>query len=600
MDITFSCQKCGQHIVIDETGAGQCFDCPTCNQSFTVPNKISNQVKKELADKNTLSNLHTEITKSAFFAPNKELADQNTFSTLLTQTTRSAFFTPTLVAANAIIFVALAICGVDNILEPTSGSLIKWGADYGPLTVSGEWWRLFTSIFVHIGIMHIAFNMWALLSIGQLVERLFGNFLFLLIYLVGGILGSITSVIIHPELVCAGASGAIFGLYGALIGFTVRQRGSIPKTVLSDLRNSALCFIGYNLIYGLKDGIDNSAHIGGLLCGAILGYMAAMPLDSQVRKTAFMRRVVLTCATLTILIGLPMFILGQSAIYVYRKVADQGNAAMQNHLGACYANGQGVTKDETEAVNWFRKAADQGNATAQRNLGRMYANGLGITKDETEAVKWCRKAADQGNASAQNDLGVCYQHGQGVTKDEAEAVRFYRKAVEQDNVSAQCNLGRMYLNGLGVTKNETEALKWFRKSAERGNAMAQRNLGWMYDEGLGITKDDAEALKWYHKAAEQGDADSMNFYAWLLLTTTNLILHNDQVALDYAQKAVAKTNWELWNKLDTLALALFQNGKIPEAIEAEKKAIALLPETKPEDERKEFQDRLKKFEATQK
>ena len=157
----------------------------------------------------------------------------------------------------------------------------------------------------------------------------------------------------------------------------------------------------------------------------------------------------------------------------------------------------------------------------------------------------------------------------------------------------------MYLRGLGVTKDETEALKWFRKSAERDNAMAQGSLGWMYDKGLGVTKDDAEALKWYHKAAEQGDADCMNLYAWLLLTTTNLSLHNDQMALEYARKAVANTEREKWNKMDTLALALFQCGNTSQAIKVEKAAIELLPENRP-DAKKEFQDRLNKFEAVQK
>jgi len=260
----------------------------------------------------------------------------------------------------------------------------------------------------------------------------------------------------------------------------------------------------------------------------------------------------------------------------------------------------GVTKDVTEAVKWYRMAAEQGNATAQNNLGFCYANGQGATKDEPEAVKWYRKAVEQGNATAQNNLGTCYANGRGVTKDEAEAVRLFRKAVEQDYILAEYNLGRMYLNGLGVTKDEIEALKWFRKSAERGNVLAQGSLGRMYDKGLGVTKDDAEALKWYHRAAEQGDADFMNIYAWLLLTTTNLSLHNDKMALEYAQKAVANTEWEKWNKLDTLALAWFQCGNTSQAIRVEKASIELLPENMPEDKKKEFQDRLNKFEAAQK
>ena len=87
-----------------------------------------------------------------------------------------------------------------------------------------------------------------------------------------------------------------------------------------------------------------------------------------------------------------------------RLAADQGNAGAQYALGRKYANGQGVPKDDAEAVKWYRKAADQGNSWAQYALGWMYDNGRGVPKDDAEAVKWYRKAADQGNAAAQNNL----------------------------------------------------------------------------------------------------------------------------------------------------------------------------------------------------
>ena len=105
----------------------------------------------------------------------------------------------------------------------------------------------------------------------------------------------------------------------------------------------------------------------------------------------------------------------------YKPKAEKGDASAQFNLGRCYFYGQGVAKDEVEAVKWYRKAADQGNARAQSNLGFCYANGTGVAKDEVEAVKWYRKAADQGNARAQYTLGICYRDGEGVAKDEVEA-----------------------------------------------------------------------------------------------------------------------------------------------------------------------------------
>jgi len=218
------------------------------------------------------------------------------------------------------------------------------------------------------------------------------------------------------------------------------------------------------------------------------------------------------------------------AVKWYRKAAEQGHALAQANLGFMYAYGNGVVKDEVEAVRWYRKAAEQGHAPAQFNLGVMYANGdgdpnneslgtalgfgwwyvrgNGVVKDEAEAVKWYRKAAEQGYAKAQFNLGFMYANGNGVVKDEAEAVRWFRKAAEQGYAKAQFNLGFMYANGNGVVKDEAEAVRWFRKAAEQGQAIAQFNLGFMYAHGIGVVKDEAEAVRWYRKAAEQGHASA--------------------------------------------------------------------------------------------
>ena len=119
------------------------------------------------------------------------------------------------------------------------------------------------------------------------------------------------------------------------------------------------------------------------------------------------------------------------------ETAEKGNASAQVNLGNMYRTGQGVAKDEVEAVKWYRKAADQGYAKAQLYLGGMYANGLGVTKDEVEAVKWFRKAADQGNAKAQFNLGFMYATGQGVAKDEVEAYKWYLLSGAQGNEHAK-------------------------------------------------------------------------------------------------------------------------------------------------------------------
>lgn len=200
-----------------------------------------------------------------------------------------------------------------------------------------------------------------------------------------------------------------------------------------------------------------------------------------------------------------------AAINFIKPLAEQGYAAAQNGFGICYQYGQGVEKNEVEAVKWYQKASEQGYAISQCNLGVCYEYGQGVEKNEVEAVKWYRKAAEQGYARAQYNLGVCYNlgicyyNGTGVEKNEVEAVKWYRKAAEQEFSDAQYSLGFCYYNGKGVERNVVEAVKWYRKAADQGNAYAQSNLGLCYENGQGVERNVVEAVKWYRKAAEQGN-----------------------------------------------------------------------------------------------
>jgi TPR repeat protein/uncharacterized protein YecT (DUF1311 family) len=195
------------------------------------------------------------------------------------------------------------------------------------------------------------------------------------------------------------------------------------------------------------------------------------------------------------------------AVGWYRKAAEQGFAPAQNNLGFMYANGQGVPKDDAQAVAWYRMSAEQGFALAQNNLGVMYAKGQGLSQNYAEAVKWYHKSADQGNAFAQSNLGALYRNAQGVTQNYAVAMQWYRRAADQGNVPAQASLGDMYFNGQGVPQNYAEAAKWYLKAADQGDAAAQSNLGVIYQRGQwGAPQDYAEALKWYRRSADQGNA----------------------------------------------------------------------------------------------
>jgi rhomboid protease GluP len=185
---------------------------------------------------------------------------------------------PVLMALNVLVFAVMVAKGA-SAFSPTIDDVIPWGADYGPLTLGGQAWRIVTNMFVHFGAIHLLANMAALLSSGPIVERLFGPLPFVALYFAAGITGSLASTAIHPLVVSAGASGAIFGVYGALGALVLRQRGAIPGVVLSRLGRVAGSFIVYNVIYGAAHaGIDNTAHLGGLIGGATAGVLLIRPL----------------------------------------------------------------------------------------------------------------------------------------------------------------------------------------------------------------------------------------------------------------------------------------------------------------------------------
>jgi rhomboid protease GluP len=146
-----------------------------------------------------------------------------------------------------------------------------WGANFRPVTLAGGEWRLLTNVFLHIGIIHLLFNMYALLYIGLLLEPHLGRLRFAAAYLLTGIAASTASLYWHDMTVSAGASGAIFGMYGVFLAMLTTN--FIEKSARKALLTSIAVFVGYNLMNGLKGGIDNAAHIGGLVSGLVIGYV---------------------------------------------------------------------------------------------------------------------------------------------------------------------------------------------------------------------------------------------------------------------------------------------------------------------------------------
>lgn len=188
--------------------------------------------------------------------------------------------TKTLVGINCAVFLLMTAAGA-SALQPTPQQLIKWGADWGPLTLTVQPWRMLSSNYVHIGIVHIALNMWCLWNLGFLAEVIFDRWTYILTYTACGIAGSMASLWWHPLSVGAGASGAIFGLAGALIAALYLGKLPIPKAALKGTLKSLLTFAGYNLVFGAVGSfIDNSAHVGGLLMGLAIGALVAPHLTN--------------------------------------------------------------------------------------------------------------------------------------------------------------------------------------------------------------------------------------------------------------------------------------------------------------------------------
>jgi rhomboid protease GluP len=177
--------------------------------------------------------------------------------------------TAVLICANVLVFVAMAISGV-NLFEPRTESLLKWGAIFRPAILEGEWWRLITCCFIHVGIFHLLVNMYALLYIGIMLEPLLGRVKFLVAYLLTGILASLASVTWNAYTVGAGASGAIFGVYGLFLALLTTQL--IHPDIRKPLLKSMVWFVVINLGIGVAGFVDNAAHIGGLVSGFFMGY----------------------------------------------------------------------------------------------------------------------------------------------------------------------------------------------------------------------------------------------------------------------------------------------------------------------------------------
>ena len=184
----------------------------------------------------------------------------------------NALITIIIIGLNLLIFIVMVFAGL-GVISFSAQDLLAWGADFRPKVIDGQWWRLLTSFFLHGGLMHVLMNMYGLFFVAIFLEPMLGRLKYAAAYLACGIASSIVSIWWHPASVGVGASGAIFGLYGVLTALIIASKVNVKEK--KGMLLISLPFIAINLLLGLLGGIDNSAHIGGLICGLIIGFLYA-------------------------------------------------------------------------------------------------------------------------------------------------------------------------------------------------------------------------------------------------------------------------------------------------------------------------------------
>lgn len=186
------------------------------------------------------------------------------------------------IGLNALIWIVMVGAGVHG-FEPAGTVLLDWGGNLGILTGSGQWWRLLTATFLHAGFIHLGFNLYFAWVVGRVCEQIYGSAAFAVVYLGSGLIASLVSAAWQPAVVSVGASGALFGVFGAFLAFTVRRRSMLPPEFVRSVMRNGLILVGVNIAIGIAiPGIDVVAHVGGLVAGFGLGYLIAALAEKPV------------------------------------------------------------------------------------------------------------------------------------------------------------------------------------------------------------------------------------------------------------------------------------------------------------------------------
>lgn len=190
--------------------------------------------------------------------------------------TRERYAVPLLIDLNLLVFILMLFDGV-SFFNPHGIDLLKWGALNRQLVLEGEWWRLFSSMFLHSGIIHLGYNMVALGLVGFFTAESLSNRLFLLFYLLSGLAAAIVSLVFNAYAVAVGASGAIMGMYGIALALKLFEKKPGVALGNSGILLGFVVIVIPTLLMGFFTNADNAAHIGGLIGGFLIGAIWRLP-----------------------------------------------------------------------------------------------------------------------------------------------------------------------------------------------------------------------------------------------------------------------------------------------------------------------------------
>jgi membrane associated rhomboid family serine protease/Flp pilus assembly protein TadD len=361
--------------------------------------------------------------------PNQPPVPKNTLEEALAPVampiSRWATATNALITVNVLVFVAMLASGAD-FLAPSVDQLIRWGADYGPDTLGGQYWRLISSAFVHIGFIHLLFNMFCLWKLGRLAERLVGPQAILGIYLATGTGAAIFSLSWNPMRVSAGASGAVFGIAGVLVTTLYYGKLDLPKENRHKLLAYVVKFSLLNLLYGLRGHVDNMAHVGGLVVGLVLGLFLARSFSLEMSERPAQRRAVILAGALgVLLLFLPVM---KAKGYVLALKRGQQALEKQDFGGATEAFKKYVAASPDDAYGHALLGFCYHSTKRYDEAAEEYKKGLALQPDYPFIEVNLAEVYVYQNKSA--EAVPLFQHAIDRIDPDAEAYYFYGRALK--------------------------------------------------------------------------------------------------------------------------------------------------------------------------